>query len=99
MCLGRRVPWPAWQGPDDCWKPFGIGFPLSSSICPRAESVFGLAVAECLDGVLLVLEAERMRVQVVERAKQLFAQSRVNLLGAVLNKRRMHIPGWLYRRL
>jgi Mrp family chromosome partitioning ATPase len=66
---------------------------------PATESVFGLAVAECLDGVLLVLEAERMRVQVVERAKQLFEQSQVNLLGAVLNKRRMHIPGWLYRRL
>lgn len=66
---------------------------------PAPESVFGLALAECLDGVLLVLEAERMRVQVAERTKQLFAQSRVNLLGAVLNKRRMHIPGWLYRRL
>jgi Mrp family chromosome partitioning ATPase len=66
---------------------------------PAPESVFSLAIAECLDGVLLVLEAERMRVQVVERAKQLFSQSRVNLLGAVLNKRRMHIPGWLYRRL
>lgn len=66
---------------------------------PAAESMFGLAVAECLDGVLLVLEAERMRVQVVERAKQLFEQSRVNLLGAVLNKRQMHIPSWLYSRL
>jgi len=66
---------------------------------PAPESVFGLALAECLDGVLLVLEAERMRVQVVERAKQLFTQSRVNLLGAVLNKRRLHIPSWLYRRL
>lgn len=66
---------------------------------PASESELSLAFSEHLDGVLLVLEAERLRVQVVERTKSLYGQLGVNLLGVVLNKRRMHIPRWLYDRL
>jgi Mrp family chromosome partitioning ATPase len=65
---------------------------------PVLESGSAQAAA-ALDGVLLVIESERVRWEVGQRAAALLARSGVRLLGAVLNKRREHIPGWLYRRL
>jgi capsular exopolysaccharide synthesis family protein len=52
-----------------------------------------------LDGVLLVVEAERARNQVVRRVKEQLLQSRSTILGVVFNKRKNHVPDWLYRRL
>lgn len=52
-----------------------------------------------IDGVLLVLEAERTRWQVARAAKDRLASVGIPLLGAVLNKRPRYIPDWLYRRL
>lgn len=63
------------------------------------EGALDLPMTRCLDGVLLVVEAERVPWQVACRAKELLDQSQVRLLGAVLNKRTGHIPEWLYRRL
>lgn len=66
---------------------------------PVGEAGGDLRLAGLLDGVLLVLEAERVRRQVAQRARQLLLRAEGNLLGAVLNKRRRYIPQWLYRRL
>jgi len=55
--------------------------------------------AQAVDGFLLVIEAESVRQQVAQRVKDDFARAGGKLLGAVLNKRRFHIPGWLYRKL
>jgi capsular exopolysaccharide synthesis family protein len=52
-----------------------------------------------LDGILLVVEAERVRNQVVRRTKEQLLQAGVTLLGVVFNKRKNHVPNWLYRRL
>lgn len=52
-----------------------------------------------LDGVVLVVEAERVRNQVINRVKKGLVESGARLLGVVLNKRRQHVPEWLYRRL
>jgi Mrp family chromosome partitioning ATPase len=56
-------------------------------------------LAGLLDGVLFVIEAERVRWQVAERATEQLRRANVRLLGAVLNKRRRHVPDWLYRTL
>jgi len=56
-------------------------------------------LAGLLDGVLLVIEAERVRRQVAERTTEQLRRGNVRLLGAVLNKRRRHVPNWLYRTL
>jgi capsular exopolysaccharide synthesis family protein len=56
-------------------------------------------LASLLDGVLLVIEAERVRRQVAERTTEQLRRANVRLLGAVLNKRRRHVPNWLYRTL
>jgi capsular exopolysaccharide synthesis family protein len=51
------------------------------------------------DGVVLVVEAEKTRWEVAQSAKERLEDARVNILGVVLNNRRLHIPGWIYRRL
>ncbi len=57
------------------------------------------ALASWLDGVVLVVEAERVKAEESQWAAQRLQQAGVNLLGAVFNKRRHHVPGWLYRTL
>jgi len=54
-------------------------------------------LAGLLDGVLLVVEAERVRWEVSRRGKEQLARANARLLGAVLVKRRHHLPRWLYR--
>jgi uncharacterized protein involved in exopolysaccharide biosynthesis/Mrp family chromosome partitioning ATPase len=54
---------------------------------------------ECLDDVVLVVEAERTRIQTAQRTKRMLEQVGVSIAGVVLVNRREHIPGWLYQRL
>lgn len=52
-----------------------------------------------VDGVILVAECGRTRRKVVQKAKKDIKSSGGQLLGLILNKRKYHIPGWLYDRL
>jgi Mrp family chromosome partitioning ATPase len=56
-------------------------------------------LSRLLDGVLLVVEAERVRWEVARRVKELLLTADARLLGAVLNKRPGSAPEWLYRDL
>lgn len=58
-----------------------------------------VGLAGQLDGVLLVIEAERADGRVALKTKQQLVDANANMLGVVLNKRQQHVPGWLYRRL
>jgi uncharacterized protein involved in exopolysaccharide biosynthesis/Mrp family chromosome partitioning ATPase len=58
-----------------------------------------LQLARLMDGIILVVKAEGVRCEVVQRMKNLLQDINANVLGSVLNKRRFYIPGWLYRRL
>jgi Mrp family chromosome partitioning ATPase len=58
-----------------------------------------ILLASELDGVVLVLEAERADGRVALRMKEQLGDAGAHLLGVVLNKRRQYIPGWLYRLL
>lgn len=62
-----------------------------TSLVPRLASL--------CDGVILVVEAERLRWEVVQRTKEQLVKAGANVLGVVLNKRRFPIPSWLYRTL
>ncbi len=57
------------------------------------------ALASRSDGVVLVVEAERTRWQVADAVRARLEEQGGRILGAVLNKRRFYIPGWIYRRL
>ena len=58
-----------------------------------------IALAAKMDGVIIVVEAEKTRWETVLRAKERIENGKGNILGVVLNKRRFYIPEWLYRRL
>jgi Mrp family chromosome partitioning ATPase len=50
-------------------------------------------------GVVLVIKAEATRWEVGQSAKARLENAGANILGVVLNDRRHHIPGWIYKRL
>jgi Mrp family chromosome partitioning ATPase len=52
-----------------------------------------------VDGVVLVLEAEKTRKPVAENLKNRILQNGGNILGMVFNNRRYHIPESVYKRL
>ena len=64
---------------------------LASPVC--------LGLAPTVDGVILLVEAERTRQAVAEAARDALQACGANLLGVVLNKRRFAVPAALYRRL
>jgi Mrp family chromosome partitioning ATPase len=61
----------------------------------------GMAVqlARFLDGILLVIESERVQQEDAKRAGEQLGRGDANLLGAILNKRREYIPRWLRARV
>jgi Mrp family chromosome partitioning ATPase len=52
-----------------------------------------------VDGVILVIRSGKIRRQVALRAKKDLEESGARALGMVLNRRKYHIPEWLYQRL
>lgn len=52
-----------------------------------------------LDGVMLVIESELSDGRTALRTKEQLVDANANLLGVVLNKRRKHVPNWLYNLL
>ncbi len=66
---------------------------------PLSQSPDALAMAPYVDGVVLVVEAEGTRWRVAENTKDRLKACGANVLGVVFNKRRLHIPSFIYKRL
>lgn len=66
-----------------------------------ALSVSGDAAlfAPATDGVVLVVEANRVRKAQVSNSLHTIGIANGNVLGCVMNKRRYPVPNWLYQRL
>lgn len=64
-----------------------------------ATSPDSLLVASKVDGVILVVQAERTGSETVRDASNQLRMAGANLLGAVLNRRREYLPGFLARKL
>jgi Mrp family chromosome partitioning ATPase len=78
----------------------GSGFDFVVLDLPDLSSSRAAAqVAALCDGALLVVGANKTRWQVAMHAKERLLEARVNLLGAVINRREYPIPQWLYRTL
>jgi len=58
-----------------------------------------MQIADLMDGVILVVEAEKTRWEVASRAKEDLLQANSKILGVILNRRQFHIPEWLYKTL
>ena len=66
---------------------------------PILSDVTGVALSRKVSGVLLVVEAEKTRAPIIEQARRVIETGGGRVVGVILNKRKHHIPGWLYRRL
>jgi Mrp family chromosome partitioning ATPase len=66
---------------------------------PIGESALGSSLAKGLDGVVLVVEAERTRTHALRAARKSVESCGGTILGVVLNKRRFHIPDFIYKHL
>jgi protein-tyrosine kinase len=64
---------------------------------PLNRGVLGAALAKKSDGVVVVVEAEKTRIPVVGEARRVIEINGGNVLGVVLNKRRFHVPRFVYR--
>lgn len=67
--------------------------------CSLKHGALGKALTQMVDGVLLVVEAERTRAPTALDARHAIESVGGKILGVVLNKRRFHVPGFIYRRL
>jgi capsular exopolysaccharide synthesis family protein len=56
---------------------------------------FPSSLASMLDGVLWIVQAQRVPLEAALRTKELLAKMHVQLLGTVLNKSPRHLPRWL----
>ncbi len=61
------------------------------------QSSASLSLAGRLDGILLVVEAGRVRREAAQRVSELLIRAGGHPLGAVLNKWQQHVPAWLSR--
>lgn len=66
---------------------------------PLSQSPDGLAFAPRVDGVVMVVEAERTRWRVAESWKDKITKVGGNVIGVVFNKRRYYIPDFVYKRI
>ena len=82
------------------WEPLRERFDLIIVDSPPA-TMFpeGPGIVSMVDGVVLVVEAEKTRWPVALSVKEKIEQSGGRILGVVFNKRKYYIPGWLYGRI
>lgn len=66
----------------------------SSPFDPYSESLF---LASKVDGIILVVESERTKNEVVQRVKKELESAGISILGIVLNKKKKYIPEFLER--
>jgi len=70
---------------------------ISTSSVSRENGA--IVVGQRVDGMVLIVEANQVRRDVVLQAKQRLNDAKVQLLGAVLDRRTFPIPESLYRKL
>lgn len=66
---------------------------------PALESPDAGPLAAISDGVVMVIQAGRTKEPVLGRAVDLLRKAGSNMLGSVLNRRRLEIPDFIYRRI
>lgn len=82
------------------WTPLKQRFELIIVDSPPAMMFpDGPGIVSQVDGVVLVVEAEKTRWQVALAAKEKVIKHGGNILGVVFNKRRYYIPQFIYKHL
>ena len=82
----------------DMWKAARNQFSLILIDSPPVNtSTDGLAICESVNGVILVLAAEKTRSAVAQNVKKQILSREGNLLGIVYTKRKFHIPDSIHK--
>lgn len=63
------------------------------------ESVESAWLGRSCDGLVLVVEARRLKAEIVGHGLRTLREQNVNVLGTVLNKRRFDLPKVVYERV
>lgn len=83
-----------------CLKALRWNFDYVILDCPSlTTSAAATTIAPFVDGVAVVVEANRTRTRHIQRAQQVIEGAGGKFLGFILNQRRYPIPNWLYQRL
>jgi Mrp family chromosome partitioning ATPase len=82
------------------YEQFRAKYDLTIIDCPAvfSDRYFELS-PEAADGVVLVVQAERSRPEIIRQAQSLIENAGGKFIGTILNRRRSYIPDWLYRLL
>lgn len=109
---GSRLSKNLWLLPGSMGDRVSITSQLHSNVCalrrefdfsivegPIADSYEALAIAQIVDGVVLVLSARHTRRATARKVKHALESASVRILGAVLVDRAFPIPENIYRRL
>ena len=81
---------------EDLWKSVREKFELIVIDSPAVHTdVGGLTLCSSVDGVVLVLDADKTQASIARSAKEQILQNGGNLLGIVFNKRRFYIPDFI----
>jgi hypothetical protein len=94
----RRGPWEgSWQYRRDCIDLLRTEFDYTVIDCPSLEESGDLlSIAPFVDGVILVVEANRTRREQPRQAEQRIGAAGGTVLGYILNKQTCEVPRWLY---
>lgn len=65
---------------------------------PTGSYYDSVVLGSHVDGVVLVVEAEKTQFHDLKWAKQLFKERGIPILGVVLNRRKFHIPRFVFER-
>jgi Mrp family chromosome partitioning ATPase len=66
---------------------------------PVLEAPDGAPLSALADGVVVVVQAGRTKRPVLARAVELMRKAGARVMGSVLNRRRLEIPEFIYRRI
>jgi len=66
---------------------------------PINQYIDSVALSSKVDGVIMVVQAEKTRWEVAQTARKRIEDGRGNILGVILNRRKMYIPAWAYKLL
>ncbi len=66
---------------------------------PGTVSADGLTLSHKVDGVIIVVEAEKTRWQIAHSTKEKIEMRGGEILGVILNNRRYYIPKFIYDRM
>ena len=66
--------------------------------CPVGKYYDSIVLASQVNGVILVVQAERTSWYNIKRAKKILEDKKIPILGTILNRRKYHIPGFIFER-